>query len=467
MKRLDDIGLDVTGLADRVAELFRTRFLNADGLISRQCPPTTRTLFDNLDDVAPFLIYFGHADFLVEQVSRLTPASFENLLAQGQVLHSYKIDEYLGGLNAIAGATDSSHAQKLLDDAVAKCLGYFFIAPDQFAETFDLVSRQASPYFSPWSAGLLETFLEIDSPTIDLAAISNDVLKRWVSHPYFTSYGLFPFRGSFDPLVQRREEAMAARGRWCGEPPTRGAEGRWRNLVARLPAVHALRTEVHRRYRSGHWSQLMKSNTTPIFLSLELHSRNGEPCFRDVVQRWIESVELRLISPEGDVRSAWHEDGSVGVPTLVAAFIVIDVLCEAHVVLGGERDWLGLAARIATRQLELAWENGLIPMYPGSDRDHLDGQVDFSISLRRLAELCGREDWLQRSFVMAGNALVLHWTNDGFCTHLDRGGRPVVLPSNTVDPKYNGLALKALVHLAERDALIYHSPHLADLFKDR
>src|SRR5262245_44657410 len=97
---------------------FRGDFLNSVGFISRTNTPDHRTIFDNFDDVAPFLAWWGGSDILRNQVEKLQPGDFERLLPFGNLLHSYKIDEYLGGLNVAAKATQSPKVRALLDDAI-------------------------------------------------------------------------------------------------------------------------------------------------------------------------------------------------------------------------------------------------------------------------------------------------------------------------------------------------------------
>ena len=82
-------------LATWVISNFKNSYLNEQGLISRHYPPSSRTVFDNFDDVAPFLIYYGESDFLLEQIRRLGEEPFETVLPLDNVIYSYRIDEYL------------------------------------------------------------------------------------------------------------------------------------------------------------------------------------------------------------------------------------------------------------------------------------------------------------------------------------------------------------------------------------
>jgi hypothetical protein len=451
-----------------VVARFRNDLLNDSGLISRVNPPDPRTIFDNFDDVAPFMLWWGASDLMLEQVDRLDTGSFERELPLGNLLHAYKIDEYVGGLNAVTVATGSDHARRLRDDAVAKCWSYFADPNVGFSEFYDFDSKTRSPFFSPWAAGLLECMLELDTCDDVLAGRIDAILDRWWSHPYAEATGMLPFRGAFAPWRERSERLWAHFGVWRDEPPIRwaGAGGSLRGALRRSHIVSRSRQAFWAWGGSGRWSQLMKSNTTPVFLALALYARNGDPKWRRRVMRWFEAVAGTLVDA-GGVRGAARNGQAMGEPTLVDGFILIDAACEAWRVLGRDGGLLALAAKAAGATLGWQWENGLLPMTPTADRDHLDGQIDFAIALRRLGELSGDERLLERSVALLRSAFAAHETPGGYCTHVRRDGGVVTLPHNTVDPKYNALALKGLISLATMDRTIYGSADLPDLFKDR
>lgn len=458
--------------------LFKTNFLNKDGLVSRSFPASDRTIFDNFDDIAPFFIYFGEVEFLLQQTNKLDESSFEALLPDNNVLYAAKIDEYLGGLNAIFRETNDPHVKCLLDDAVAKCLRYFLVNDTHFAECYDFTIGRPSSYFSPWSAGLLETFLEISDLYPELTGIVEKILRSWIGHHFFQKHGLFPFRASYSPVLEWTGRKSARDGRWCYHYPymekyeSQAGSG---NLI-RLGSS-ALRKGVHsarlfRRWakytylESGHWAQLMKSNSTPAFTMIELYRKTGADFWKNTLKTWVSSVKRNMVKSDG-VHGAYFPPGNSGEAYLTDGFILIDVLCDAWNHVERDQEYLGLASDVAEKSLSWRWKNGLIPTTPNGDRDHLDNQVDFSISLRRVGELTKKKEFLDASFAIIKSALTIHRTDDGYCTHVDRQGRPIILPVNTVDPKYNGLFLKGIIHLETRDQKIYASPKMMDLFKDR
>jgi hypothetical protein len=469
---------EINEISSFIICLFKLAFLNEEGLISRTLPVSERTIFDNLDDIAPFLIYFGETDFLLVQTYKLKESSFESLLSDNNVLYAAKTDEYLGGLNAIFRETKDVHVKRLLDDAVSKCLRYFLVEDNHFAECFDFTRRRESSYFSPWSAGLLETFLEISDLYPELTEIVERILRSWIGHDFFQKYGLFPFRASFSPVLEWTGRRSAKDGRWCYhypymekyQPQTNSSNLIQLGSTALRKGVHSAR--LFRRwakysyFESGHWAQLMKSNTTPAFTMIELYCKTGDDYWKETLKTWVLSVKRNMVKSDG-VHGTFFPPGKIGEASLTDGFILIDVLCDAWNLVERDPKYLDLARDVAEKCLSWRWENGLVPMNPNGEWDHLDNQVDFSISLRRVGELTKMAEFLEGSVSVMNSALALHRTNEGFSTHVDKKGAPVTLHFNAVDPKYNGLLLKGLIHLETMDREIYSSDDLMDLFKDR
>ncbi len=450
---------------------FTDRFLNDQGLVSRNCPPTRRTIFDNFNDIVPFMLHFGAEDFLLTQIGKLSAESFEMELPLGNVLYSYKIEEYLGGLYRLHQATGSPEAKSLLDDAIAKCLQYFLREDDHFAEAYDFQNKRVSPFFSPWSAGILETFVEMAPMYPELVELSERILRKWCSHPFFLKHGLFPARGTFSTAQNLTEQFFGTLSIWSDEYPCRtnvehGAPLTARGLVKAVPGVYSARRLTYMFARSGQWARLMKSNTTPVFCMIELHEITGGRYWRDMVLRWVDAALGAFVNDAG-VGGRYVPGRGASHATLVDGSVMIDVLCDTWWSIEKNDRYLDAASRIAEACLAWQWENGLIPMTADSKFDHLDGQVDFSISLRRIAELADRPDLHQAGYKLTKKAYIAHKTPEGLCTHVDRHGAIGRLPTNTIDPKYNGLALKGLANLETRDRRMYGDRELMDLFQDR
>jgi len=445
---------------------FKQYYLNKKGLISRTYPPSDRTIFDNFDDLAPFFLYYGEEDFLLEQIRRLGENPFETFLPFHNILYSYRIDEYIGGLYSLFRQTKNAVTKKLLDEAVEKCLRYF-LRNGSLVEFYDFWAKKSSPYFSPWSSGLLETFLEMRDVYPNLLELVINVVHHWLRNQFYIQEGLFPVHSSNQPLYYsfgtfnaRRKAYMQDCPQLYGFPHARSV------FTVLMRFIYPLLKAQYIYATSGHYVQLMKSNTTMIFTLIELYRITFDSEYRKHIERWIEICLAKLVK-DGMVYSFYYIPGhSVG-PSLTSAFILIDVLCDTYWFVERNQKYLEQAISIADRQLATQWTNGLIPMADGSDRDHLDNQVDFAISLRRISELADRTDYIQQSYHIIEQAINFHRVENGFCTHVNSKSEPIYSPVNMVDPKYNGLLLKGLIHLSEQRKSIYNDPVLHDLFKDR
>ncbi len=449
-------------IAEWIIENFKLHYLNDKGLISRTYPVSDRTIFDNFDDLAPFFLYYGEIEFLLDQIERFGDSPFDELLPFNNLIYSYYIDEYLGGMHALYRRTNSPKAKSLLDDAVAKCLDYF-IADNALSEFYDYKAGKPSPYTSPWSSGLLETFLEMRDIYPQLQDIVVRIVDRWLNNRFYLREGLFPFRSSNHPFYFLLGQANAGRKAYRKDCPFTSAE-KSGSLLNR--AKYQASKSLYLYANSGHYIQLMKSNSTMVFTLIELFRLTGNRRYSEHVTNWISACFSKLVK-DGVVFGNYYLDGSVGSPGLVNAFILMDVLADTYWFIDRDQKYLDWATGIAEKQMANQWRIGLLPICEGSNLDHLDHQVDFAVSLRRLGELTGKSGYIQSSRSLLENTLRLHRIENGFCTHIDSTGHPVCMPVNTVDPKYNALLLKGLILLSESELSIYGNESFRELLKDR
>ncbi len=456
-------------LVESIANNFRNKFINKSGLISRNYPPDERSIIDNFDDIVPFLDYFGYSDIIFSQIDILTPNSYEEEMSVNGVLFSYKIDEYVGGLNHIFRKYKNKKAEILLKDAIKKTFKYF-IEGDQFSDIYDLNLKQRSKYYSTWSAGFLETILEVESIDKPKEFISdvNKILVAWIKSPFFLRHNLFPFRSSLFALNFSLEEFNSKLNNFCGEVPEKLIDhpNKFKNLLYKNFHLYKFKYGLNRYLRSGHWVQLMKSNTTPVFTMIEMYKITGEEIWYKSVSKWVESALEKLTDKHYNPYEIWIENKKKN-PSLTAGFIIIDVICDAYKFLNPNNNWLEQAIKIANKCLSWSWSNNLIPMTPYSEFNHIDNQIDFAISIRKLGEISNNAYLKSHSFKLVEKTLEMHRSDNGFYTHIYQNGNYKNLPKNEIDPKYNGLLLKGLVHLEEKDAEIYNNKYLIDLFKDR
>jgi len=433
------------------------RFLTPDGLMARNNPPDARSLFDNFDDTAPFVLAAGGAPFLLDQVARLPVDPFADLLAEGAVVYAYGVDEFAGGLAAVHRATNDPTTG--LRAAAAFTRAHELFADDRvgLSECVDLVDGRRAPSFAPWSAALIEAALEGDRPDPIWIATGARTMTLWLSHPFVRRHGLFPYRGAIGAAraVADRFAFLAGR-RAAGHPhgPARGLSrraARWRYDWT----------------RSGSFARLMKSNTSPFFALLALAEFDRSADWRGAAGRWLDAACARL-EDAGAVRGVWTPAGPEGPPTLLDAFILIDALCDAYWRIGPEKRWLDTAVRAAEFALRWRRPDGLIPSVPDGETAHIDHQVDFSVSLARVAQLAGRPEFARAAYDSIVAIVDRHATPAGFATHVGRDGKPVLSGRrNEIDPKYNALLLKGILLAETIDTPIYGDAARMDLFKDR
>lgn len=453
-------------LANKIISIFKSNFLNDDGLISRTFPVSERTIFDNFDDIVPFFIYFGETDFLVEQIRKSQYLTFESLLGFNGIILSHKIDEYIGGLYAVYRATNKEKqcVNNALSVAIDRVFKYF-IYNDDLLMAYDISQKKRINVRTFWSSGLLETFLEMGEDYPNLLSITFRILDNWINTPFFLKYGLFPFRvnpgKSFFNKINNNISIK---------------NYRWNSILNKDVPVPLKNNNRELKYLfkrvcfeylpTGNFIQLMKANSTMIFLLIEAYRITGNPRYCEAIEYWIESIYEKLCDG-GKVYGYADMKFNRYNASLADAFIYIDILCDYYFFVNKKIEYLNRAKNVAEKWLSLQWNNALIPMFEECEIDHIDNLVDFSISLRRLSELIGNNVYLDEAKKIMDAAITFHYTEAGFVTHVTKSGLQVSgKPFNNIDPKYNALFLKGLINLLTTDKLIYNST-LHDLFKDR
>lgn len=447
MKNIEDI-------AREIISNFKGRYLNDQGLISRNYPVTSRTIYDNFDDIAPFFIYFGETDFLLDQIIRIQEKTFEEILARKGMIYSYQIDEYLGGLYCLWKNTRNDVVEKTLKEAIEKIRRYFIHGCNLYG-TYNLLKNKRSPHYYYWSSGLLETFIEMGTDYPELQTIAADITDTWLTNPFFLKHHLFPFRYSDSSIIHFFNSLAGRAGRFSRHQPSNsgGFKEEKRNLKFNW-------------FTSGIYVQLMKSNTTFIFTLISLFNRTAKEEYRQAIVKWIQAVKQKMIS-NGRVYGFYYPGGKMEETKLPNSFIFIDVLMDTYFFVNRDEAYLDLAREIIDTRLDGRWRNGLIPLDFDAPMTHLDSLVDFAISIRRYAELSGHSSYLDYARDIMDKTLDIHQGEEGFYTHVNSSGEPVVVSNHTVDPKYNGLLLKGLVNLLTLDQSIYAHTELHDLLKDR
>ena len=446
-----------------IIEMFKTVFINREGLISRSNPPANRTIFDNFDDIAPFLLFFDEEKFLIDQIKLLKNKSFEEILAQNNLIYSYRIDEYLGGLYAVWKKTGDLTTKEMLDDGIGRVREYFCFGSDLFG-VYDICKKKTIKHTYFWSAGIIETFLEMIDEYQDLLHVVKPICDHWIENNYskfYTKYKLFPFRHTENRSLSLLNQISTIAGFY----------------ISHQPQIHNSYSILHKVYSqfklflfylsSGQFAQLMKSNSTFIFTLIRLFILTGDSKYRDTICFWIDSVAKKLIR-ENVVYGVFYKNLKIRDTNLTHTFIFADILLDYCAFIELNQAYVGLTRAILEKRLKTMWQIGLLPIEIGGTIAHLDSNIDFAISLRRYGDLVHEAKWKQISINLIRNILSYFRSDDGFYSLIDVHGN--FLNSgmvNAVDPKYNGLLLKGIINAITIEDNMYDNLYLHDLFKDR
>ena len=203
----------------------------------------------------------------------------------------------------------------------------------------------------------------------------------------------------------------------------------------------------------------MKSNSTCAFTLLEFFNATKDQYWEECLKRWLENT-LATFCLNGKIYADYFPKMKLRRDAGVTpAFILVDVICDAAWFIPEFRKYLPKAEEIINYYWERRLPNGLIPYHDEGVFAHIDSQVDFSISIRRFAELSEKSEYKNRSIELSEKVISSHYTSEGYVTYSG------IKPLNNISPKYNALLLKAFINLLTIDEPIY--PQHYSLFKDR
>lgn len=453
--------LDVKQKAQDLINLIKTRFITADGLLARNYPVTSRTLFTDFDDIVPFFIFFNETEFLLSQVKIIQEKSKSllSLCSVDGVLVTRTIDEWFGGLYALWEKTADDVTYNLLKESVEFVLEHL-MKDGFFSAAFYPENERGVSFYEPWSAGLLETFCEMREQFPAGFEQAQKVLRSWIQDDYFNAHHLFPYRVYSSPIkkfIQKKILSRSFPARRNSKPLT--VVGPCRTRVLKSLVKQFLFYSIN-----GLYSQLMKSNSTCAFALLEFYKATGDEFWLQSLIKWIVSATENFcdngkVYMEFVPKSRARRDAGI-----TPAFILTDVICDtvyfAEDYVAQYKDkFMSVAEEIIDYAWQSRLENGLIPYRDECDFAHIDSQVDFGISLRRYAQLTGQQSYRDKSVELTKRALELHYSPGGYFTYSGNA------PKNVIDPKYNALLLKGFANLITIDEPLY--PHYYSLFKDR
>lgn len=202
---------------------------------------------------------------------------------------------------------------------------------------------------------------------------------------------------------------------------------------------------------------LFKGNTGVINGLLALLEATDDDRYREAIRRWVDSVEQYCVT--GTVHGRYRfETAKTDLAELRFAFPYIDALCYAHHVTG-EQYYLDHAVPIADFWIQRQSDLGLFPLHPDGNESHQDVTTDFCISLWRLAELSGEDQYLDA----AKKGLAALFEHHRFPLFVDITTGETT--DETIVPRFVTLMAKAVI-LLEMDS-IYGERRNFKLLRDR
>ena len=77
---------------------IRQDFINDDDLLSSTYPPSSEHLLNDLNDYVPFMQFFGHHDFVEQQIEAAKSKVVNGLIPINNRIISWRQDEWLEAL---------------------------------------------------------------------------------------------------------------------------------------------------------------------------------------------------------------------------------------------------------------------------------------------------------------------------------------------------------------------------------
>lgn len=440
--------IDTKYYSDKIINNFKSEFINCDGFISRDYPPSKRTIFDNFDDIAPFFIYFDELPFLQDQINKLNTDNFDYLFFDN-LIYSFKIDEFLGGLYSVYKVNKNSKTKKIINNFL-KFLEDKFLIDNHFFGVYDKRKNETYRIEYPWSSGILETFIEMKDDFPYLKDYSTKIVDRWIESEYFKKFKLFPYNFSDHNFFQKTLKIKQQQFPFSKK----------NNLKSSFKIFY------NQNIQSPKYSRIMKQNSTLIFTIIELYRINNSLRYKEVVSNWINSVNDKLIH-DNILYGEWFPNNNYFDDNITHTFIFIDIICDYLTFIEYNKEYEEVGKRLIDKRLNRLTKNYLVSENYKGFITHIDSCMDFAISIRRFGEITNSNEYLDISNKILHSILKLHKYKFAYATFYEDGKGILEIKKNTIDPKYNGLLLKGIISLECQNKKIHESKYIHDLFKDR
>lgn len=451
---LSDSSLEEKAL--EIIRLFKTEFTK--GL---NCAAT----YAHLDDIVPYLLYFGEADFVKQLIIGSGHFAHRGLIHHGDRTVSYQNDEFLGGMIAHYEQTGDNDVYALIEQALEGIED--LLVHKGFITTFyDIEKMKKSAITSPRTGLLLEVFVKACDLFPSMKELAFKSLDNWIATRFFKKFGLFPTKyylgNSFynslyrNPCLPRLSLSNRLYKYNCSEFYKFGHSGMKKNII-----------NIIYNFPNCMTAMFEKENSNLVYALIAAYRSTKNEKYKDALVYFMRSL-MNIIGEKNYITEPIclnnHKKHKSQNINLGQNDPVIDVLCDMYCFVDQDERYLRLAERMAEYWLKLRWDNGLVPVVPNGDFNHIDNQTDFSVSLYRLYELTGEKRYREIGRSIFDSIVKYHYSAKGYVLSVNKDGQ---VHNPHVMIRHNALFLKCFILYDTQDSRIYQDDKLHELMKDR
>jgi len=395
-------------------------------------------IIEDLGDYLPFLLYFGYNEFSKRQVSLAINKLDGNCLYSDprHPRSKFIVDGY-GNTDLILGfleyykQTGDKSVLNIIESSIESW--YKLLTKDGFTYMgyikkihlpIPLISTKHGGMYGEILVDLFE--ISKNQKYIDMA---NNIMKKWITIPFFKRNGLFPNLYLY-PFTT--------------------------NILKVIPRIR----------RGSKQVRFFKENTNLVFSLLALYRITKENRFKKAIYYWIDNVKRKLARPDGGVYTQWSPNDKATDINLFN-FQLIEILCDASCIFN-DSSLLSFSTRVADFWLKhQSARAGLFPNKINSNNhyDYLDCETDMAIALLKLSELTNKEKYRISSQECFQGILKYHMKPKGLALVVDYRNGTLIEPICKI--KFNMLFLKLIIAFLNNDKKIYSTEWLFKLLRDR
>jgi|FLOH01.1.fsa_nt_gi hypothetical protein len=410
-------------------------------------------IYADLDDIVPFLLFFKKDEFVRQQIMLSKKYLIRGLypLKGLKYIYSWRMDEYVGGVAGYLENNKDLEVQKIFNEQ--KDFLTFLFKRNYFPGYFN--EKYFSNLIYPRGYNVVETVLDSSVFDEEIKFLAIKQLKNFIiTNEYFAKEGLFSSKNFArkNKLVAKESNLFHKKFGLFKSSSTYFVLPQPFNFILRMVVQMFPFSRV----------QFMKDNSNLIFAIIEAYKHTKDVFFKNVLDKWIDSVLRKMYSPDGFIYT-YYENGKPYKVSLADNYAFLDILCDYYHFVEKNETYLNVAKSLADYWLGEKLDSGLIAFFPGADYSQLDSQTDFSISLRRVYELTGEEKYKIEGENIYKNILAKHLTKKGLVLLVYGDG---TVKDSMVSVKFNLLFLKAHILFGLKNE-VYKDSNMCDLMKDR